>query len=117
MDTNPPASPGTLPHAAAREPERSIPATISIIIPALNEAAVLDRNLSFIACLPHEIILVDGGSQDRTREIAGKYGIEILTTRQGRGLQLDEGARKAKGDILLFLHADTVLPLNFDRLS
>jgi rSAM/selenodomain-associated transferase 2 len=93
-----------------------MPATISIIIPALNEAAVLDRTLSVIACLPHEIILVDGGSQDRTQEIAGKYGIEILTSRQGRGLQLDEGARKAKGDILLFLHADTLLPFNFDRL-
>jgi len=62
-----------------------------------------------------EILLADGGSNDRTREIAAEHGISIVTSRRGRGAQLNEGARNATGDTLLFLHCDTILPSDFHQ--
>lgn len=85
---------------------------ISIIIPALNEEdniPLLAENLG----ADHEIILVDGGSDDRTVELAEHYGFKVITSNSGRGYQQNIGAANAKGEILLFLHADTRLPENF----
>jgi len=61
----------------------------------------------------HEVILVDGGSADATRELAAGLCDRILTAPRGRAAQMNAGAREARGDILLFLHADTRLPENF----
>ena len=80
---------------------------ISIIIPILNEAKVLDKTLSQLQpeLKHHELIIVDGGSSDNSIRIAEKYG-EVLTSARGRSKQLNTGAAAATGDILLFLHAD-----------
>ena len=85
---------------------------ISIIIPALNEEdniPSLAENLGS----NHEIILVDGGSDDRTIELAYRYGFKVIESTRGRGYQQNRGALEAQREILLFLHADTRLPENF----
>jgi glycosyltransferase involved in cell wall biosynthesis len=58
----------------------------------------------------HEVIVVDGGSQDRTPEIARKSGVRILVSRPGRGAGISIGAEASHGDVLFFLHADSKLP-------
>lgn len=84
--------------------------TISVIIPTLNEGAVLGLTLQSIRETSEvEIIVVDGGSQDQTLEIARRYA-ETLSSGLGRGRQMNKGARHARGGILLFLHADSILP-------
>lgn len=88
---------------------------ISIIIPTLNEEdniAALAHNL---AGLTGEIIIVDGGSQDGTVEVAAQHSFKVLHSPPGRGIQLNIGAAAASGAILLFLHADTRLPENFEK--
>jgi rSAM/selenodomain-associated transferase 2 len=88
--------------------------SVSIIIPTLNEAAYLERTLRCLMSLkptPLEIILVDGGSEDGTVEVAKNYPIKIIQTkRAGRSLQMNQGASVAQGDILCFLHGDTLVP-------
>jgi rSAM/selenodomain-associated transferase 2 len=85
--------------------------SVSIVIPALNEAATLPRLLAALATEPTaEIIVVDGGSTDGTAALAASAGARVLVTRPGRGSQLAAGAEAAAGDILLFLHADTTFP-------
>ena len=83
------------------------PPTISVIIPILNEAKILDQTLSQLQpeLGSHELIIVDGGSNDNSVCIAEKYG-EVLTSARGRAKQLNAGAAAATGDILIFLHAD-----------
>lgn len=87
---------------------------VSIIIPTLNEEDVLARTLHNLTLLnpnPKEILIVDGGSQDDTLNIAKKAGIPILLSGQaGRSVQMNLGADTAKGKILCFLHADTLVP-------
>ena len=80
---------------------------ISIIIPILNEAKVLEKTLSQLQSElgHHELIIVDGGSTDTSVCIAEKYG-KVITSARGRAKQLNAGASAATGDILLFLHAD-----------
>lgn len=85
---------------------------LSVIIPALNEATTLPATL---AGLPPqdgrwELILVDGGSHDGTVALAWGAGIRVLTADRGRARQMNAGAALARGDSLLFLHADTRLP-------
>ena len=86
---------------------------ISIIIPTLNEEqniGALADNLQGTAC---EIILVDGGSTDRTILLAQELGLRVERCTGGRAAQLNYGAACAKGRVLLFLHADTRLPQGF----
>ena len=63
-----------------------------------------------------EIIVVDGGSKDGTVEIARQYTSRVMTAPRGRGPQQDAGARQAHGSVVLFLHADTRLPVAYERL-
>jgi rSAM/selenodomain-associated transferase 2 len=88
---------------------------ISIVIPVLNEADNIGEILTYLLLEENiELIVVDGGSTDRTQEIVKKMGIElIVSAASGRANQMNLGARKAKGNILLFLHADTKLPRGF----
>ena len=84
---------------------------ISVVIPALNEEKSIATTLAALEPLkPHELIIVDGGSSDRTVEICNRLGATVLSSPRGRGLQMNHGARQATGDVLLFLHADTCLP-------
>lgn len=86
--------------------------SLSIIIPALNEEGRLAATL---AALPAgvEVIVVDGGSRDATPVIAREYGARLVISEPGRARQMNIGARNASGEILLFLHADTLLPPGF----
>lgn len=81
---------------------------LSVIIPTRDEEAYLPRSL---AALPPgaEVIVVDGQSRDRTREIARQSGARVAQSQRGRGAQMNAGAGHAKGDVLLFLHVDCVL--------
>ncbi len=85
---------------------------LSIIIPTLNAGAALPLTLACLsspqsAALPHEIIIADGGSVDRTAAAAIDGGAIFLESSRGRGCQLAAGAGAATGEWLLFLHADT----------
>ncbi|MBM7456999.1 rSAM/selenodomain-associated transferase 2 [Oceanisphaera litoralis] len=92
--------------------------SLSIIIPMLNEADALPDTLK--ALRPYsataELILVDGGSSDDSVALAHQAGMRVLAAPAGRALQMNAGAAAARGDLLLFLHADTRLPANADRL-
>jgi len=87
---------------------------LSIIIPALNEERSLGQTLAAILSHAHEIIVVDGGSKDGTIKIAHKHASVVLDSNRGRGIQQHIGACRARGDVLLFLHADTWLPRGFE---
>ena len=90
---------------------------ISIIIPTRNAASRLGETLASVADVPEvEVLLVDGGSSDETIAIACAYGVRVLVSEPGRGHQMNAGAAVAEGDILLFLHGDTVLPEGFAGL-
>ena len=85
---------------------------ISVVIPALNEEKTIAATLTALMALnPHEVIVIDGGSSDRTREISAQMGAVVIIGAPGRARQMNRGAAEATGDILLFLHADTRLPL------
>ena len=84
---------------------------LSVIIPALNEERTLRVCLDSVRKLdPLEIIVVDGESADRTSKIAEEAGAIVIQSPKGRGIQMNRGASIAKGEILLFLHADTRIP-------
>jgi rSAM/selenodomain-associated transferase 2 len=87
---------------------------LSIIIPVLNEAEQLAAFLSALQAFRGraEIVLVDGGSQDGSVEIATAWVDQLLQSPKGRARQMNCGAKQAKADVLLFLHADTILPEN-----
>lgn len=90
----------------------------SIIMPVLNEEAVLEHHLNILACQTYhhdcELLIVDGGSTDRTIEIAQRFG-RVIPSRRGRAAQMNCGACVATGEVFLFLHADTLLPDNAFR--
>jgi len=92
---------------------------ISVIIPALNEAEAIPATLRSLQPLRergHEIIVVDGGSNDRTVAVSRPLADRVTESRCGRALQMRAGASLAGGDILWFLHADTLAPQQADRL-
>lgn len=83
---------------------------LSVIVPAYNEEKVINRLLdSFSYDDSFEVIVVDGGSSDRTVEIAEGYPIRVMKSVKNRAIQMNDGAREAKGDKFLFLHADCLL--------
>ncbi|AFY59490.1 TIGR04283 family arsenosugar biosynthesis glycosyltransferase [Synechococcus sp. PCC 6312] len=90
---------------------------VSIVIPTLNEAKTLERTLRHLAILdptPQDIIIVDGGSQDETLNIAQASDLKNLkllsSPESGRSIQMNLGAAQAEGEFLCFLHADTLVP-------
>jgi rSAM/selenodomain-associated transferase 2 len=86
---------------------------ISVIIPALNEEQALPRTLAalFGQAGRYEVIVVDGGSRDRTVAIAESWAaVTVVRAQRGRAAQMNAGAQRARGEWLLFLHADTQLP-------
>ncbi len=88
---------------------------LSVIIPTFNEEGTIGHTLDRIRSgTAWEVIVVDGRSTDRTREIARAHGATVIDSPPGRGRQLAVGASIATGDTLLFLHADTSLPSGFD---
>ncbi len=92
---------------------------LSIIIPALNEAAGIAETLSALQPFRArgvEVIVVDGGSSDATIERARPLADRVLGAPRGRAVQMNAGAAAASGDALLFLHADTILPPDADGL-
>ena len=88
------------------------PKEISIIIPTLNEEKTISQCLETVVNIPGiEIIVSDGGSTDSTVEIAGQHSdVKVVHSQAGRSIQMNNGAACARGEILLFLHADCILP-------
>lgn len=90
---------------------------LSIIVPVLNEADRIESALAGLQALRrrgHQLIVVDGGSSDGTAKRAQGLCDELIVARQGRARQMNAGAARADGDVLLFLHADTALPEQAD---
>ena len=96
----------------ARLPESLPLNTLSAIVPARDEAERIGETIERLRAIPEitEIIVVDGGSHDRTREIAEEAGCAVVSGVVGRGAQMRLGAEHAAGDVLLFVHADSWLP-------
>jgi rSAM/selenodomain-associated transferase 2 len=89
---------------------------LSIVVPALNEAPRMRAALEALAPLRargHEVIVVDGGSDDGTPRIAAALCDRVVVSSRGRAIQMNAGARAASGEVLIFLHADTRLPPEF----
>ncbi len=86
--------------------------TVSVVIPTLNEATRLPALLAALGREPQleEIIVVDGGSRDGTARVARAGGAVVLSSGPGRGRQLRRGAEAARGEVILFLHADSGFP-------
>jgi rSAM/selenodomain-associated transferase 2 len=90
---------------------------ISIVMPVLNEAKIIETALQALQPLRargHEAIVVDGGSRDATAQLARAGADRVIDAPRGRAQQMNAGARIARGDVLLFLHADTRLPADAD---
>ena len=85
---------------------------ISVIIPTFNEEETISQCLETVIDIPGiEVIVADGGSTDRTVEIAEQHrDVKVVTSVMGRSIQMNKGAESSCGGILLFLHADCVLP-------
>lgn len=93
---------------------------LSIIIPTLNEESLIEKNLAFIkkelSAISHqlsaEVIVADGGSRDRTVEIARRFADRVCISNKGRGEQMNAGTKVSEGDLLLFLHSDSIVHLS-----
>lgn len=96
-------------------PLRTTPGRLSVIIPTLNEAQNLQRTLDSVGEPSDalEVIVVDAGSTDATLEVATKHGCKAFIGNPGRAKQMNAGAAVASGEYLLFLHGDTVLPVDY----
>jgi rSAM/selenodomain-associated transferase 2 len=92
---------------------------LSVVVPVLNEAAAIEGTLRSLAPLRArgaEVIVADGGSSDTTVTCARALADRVLDAARGRARQMNAGAAVARGDVLLFLHADTLLPDGADGL-
>jgi len=92
---------------------------LSIIVPVLDEEAGIVTSLQALAPLRArgaEVIVVDGGSRDRTATLATPHCDRLIAAPRGRAAQMNAGAAAARGEVFLFLHADTRLPADADRL-
>ncbi len=99
--------------------ERARATRVSIVVPALNESLAIEAALAAarpLRAAGHEIIVADGGSADDTRAKAAPLCDLVVEAPRGRASQMNAGAARASGDILLFLHADTRLPPDAARL-
>jgi rSAM/selenodomain-associated transferase 2 len=93
-------------------------ARLTIVVPVLNESRGLAESLQALAPLRargHEVVVVDGGSDDASAELAAPLAERVQHAPPGRAAQMNAGARAASGDVLLFLHADTRLPAAADE--
>jgi rSAM/selenodomain-associated transferase 2 len=93
--------------------------TLSIIIPTLNEEETVASLLSHLKKYSKtniEIIVVDGGSSDKTIKLATSLDVTVISSEKGRARQMNAGAKQARGDVLWFLHSDSTPPDNFDQL-
>ena len=89
--------------------------SLSIIVPIFNEEENLPSFLSHLAEFKHhvhEIIFVDGGSDDNSAKLISRSGFTVLHSERGRAAQMNYGAKAAQGNVYVFLHADTYLPKN-----
>lgn len=86
------------------------PMRLSIVIPTLNEERDLARSLPSALAAADEVWVSDGGSDDRTVAVARSLGARVVSGPPERGRQLNRGAGRTRGEVLLFLHADTLLP-------
>jgi rSAM/selenodomain-associated transferase 2 len=88
--------------------------TFSVVIPTLNEAQTISATLEALARMHGnvEVIVVDGGSDDETVDIAEQHGVTVITAERGRGTQMHAGACAARGEVLWFVHADTLPPVD-----
>ncbi len=89
---------------------------LAIVVPTLDEEQALSRCLPAALAATPEVVVSDGGSRDGTVALARRLGARVLVGPAGRGGQLDRGAAAAAGELLVFLHADTVLPAEAPRL-
>jgi rSAM/selenodomain-associated transferase 2 len=92
---------------------------LSIILPVINEEETLPdvlARLQYLRQLGHEIIVVDGGSRDNSLMLAQQAADNVIVSQPGRAVQMNSGAELATGDVLLFLHADTVLPEGAEQI-
>lgn len=91
---------------------------MSVIVPAFNESRVIEKTLLQIQNFgPYEIIVSDGGSNDETRSIVERLGIKIVDAPRGRAAQMNAAAEAASGDVLWFLHADSIVELTgYDKM-
>ncbi|WP_319406773.1 TIGR04283 family arsenosugar biosynthesis glycosyltransferase [uncultured Desulfosarcina sp.] len=101
------------PDDLAMEKGANPPLYLSVVIPAIDEARQLARTIATATSPDAEIIVSDGGSKDRTVQIASSLGARIVSGEPGRAGQQNRGAAAARGEVLLFLHADTRLPGNY----
>ena len=88
--------------------------SLSVIIPTFNEESHITELIQHLQkSPPYEIIVADGGSTDNTVDQARKEGAQVITAQQGRAAQMNAAAHHAQGEFLLFLHADTTPPENY----
>lgn len=94
---------------------QAVPSRLSVIVPVINEEIHIEATLHSIGQPSEdlEIILADGGSTDRTIEVASAFGCRILSCNRGRARQMNAASVVATGEVLLFLHGDTRLPVNY----
>ena len=88
---------------------------IAVVIPALDEAEVIEKAVASASAGGVTIWVVDGGSRDSTRERARTAGAQVLESTRGRARQLQAGFLRSKGDVIVFLHADTLLPPGWEK--
>lgn len=114
-DVDRPEDLGVWHRALGLTPPSTAAELISVIVPALNEARTIGATIAGLKRgRSTEIIVVDGGSQDETVTIAKSWGVRVLTSTPCKATQMNVGAAEAAGSVLLFLHADTRLPENFE---